>query len=224
MKYFVGSVAKSVEDRLKNVGNAEDAFPIMLKHHPDIGAKHLPNQKRGLLCSLVRKLEFAYEHMDGPERWQDAPVPPPDAFFNSLCRKPIEPEAYEELQRLAEATGATTFEHTLITYLANDILQQADLLLAFRQNFKSITGLDPVHYLGIAGASFSGMLRKTSAKFELITKECMPEGKPEVLMQLSNDTIRGGLSCAFIPHAVANNPDCGEFDENKPHYHKHPLC
>jgi hypothetical protein len=132
MKYFVGSLAKNVEDRLKNVGNAEDAFPIMLKHHPDIAAKHLPNQKRGLLCSLVRKLEFAYEHMDGPERWQDAPVPPPDAFFNSLCRKPIEPEAYEELQRLAEATGATTFEHTLITYLANDILQQADLLLAFR--------------------------------------------------------------------------------------------
>ena len=60
------------------------------------------------------------------------------------------------------------------------------------------------------------MLRKTGAKFELITKECMPEGKPEVLMQLINDNIRGGLSCAFIPHALANNPDCGEFDESKP--------
>jgi hypothetical protein len=117
---------------------------------------------------------------------------------------------------LAEATAATSFEHTLIIYLANDILPQADLLLAFRGEFKKITGLDPVRYLGIAGAAFSGMLRKTGAKFDLITKECMPGDKPKQLMKLVNDNIRGGLSCAFIPHALANNPDCEAYDAAMP--------
>jgi hypothetical protein len=216
MKFFVGSLEKNVKDRLSNVGCAEAAFPTMLQHHPDIVVKTSPEQKRGLLCRLVRKLEFAYEHMDGPERWSEDPVPPQDAFFNKLRKQPLKDEHYEELMSLAEATTATSFEHTLITYLANDILQQADLLLAFRGEFKKITGLDPVHYLGIAGAAFSGMLRKTGAKFDLITTECMPGDKPKQLMKLVNDNIRGGLSCAFIPHALANNPDCEAYDATMP--------
>jgi hypothetical protein len=35
-------------------------------------------------------------------------------------------------------------------------------------------------------------------------------------MELINSNIRGGLSCAFIPHSVANNHRCAGFDDSKP--------
>jgi hypothetical protein len=217
MRFIASSLDKSVAAHLKNLKqDAAKAFPTMLKYHPDIVAKTDDCEKRALLDQLVRKLDFAYDFMDGPECWNAPPVPSKSMFYNSFRGKAIDDEAYIDLHNLAAMTGANTFEQTLVTYLSNDILQQADLLLSFRASFRQITQIDPLHYLGIAGAAFNGVLKQSKAKFELITKESMPGKQPHQLMELINGNISGGLSYAFIPHSVANNHRCADFDPSKP--------
>ena len=49
---------------------------------------------------LIRKACIPYEYLDNCERFDDASLPPPEAFNSTLTNSSIEPEVYERLQEI----------------------------------------------------------------------------------------------------------------------------
>jgi hypothetical protein len=87
------------------------------------------------------------------------------------------------------------------------VLGLADVLENARRGFRQVLGLDILRFLTMAKASWHAALYRSGAEIELVTEQ-----------QLADDIeagLRGGLSCPFQPHAVANDPMTSTYDPSK---------
>jgi len=87
-------------------------------------------------------------------------------------------------------------------YLSTDSLALADVMETMRQKWYDSFDVDVCHYITLASASYSTMLKMTNKDIELLTERQRP---------LMNDIIknlRGGVCCIFQPYARANNWRC----------------
>ncbi|CAE7821899.1 unnamed protein product, partial [Symbiodinium necroappetens] len=164
---------------------------------------------------LLKKIPMPFERMSGPECWEMDPVMPDRSYYNSRLTGEVCSEAkYEEIQKIVDFFGFNTFGEFHDAYLHTD-MALADVIEAYREAFFEHYGLDPVHYVTGASASWDAMLKSCTGRdrpLQLI--------RDEGIYRIVRESVRGGLSNPFQPYAKANNEGIGEdFNEAEPISH-----
>lgn len=217
-KFMKDSLSNLVESLKGNsAADLSSAFPNMVNYHPWI-KNHQGSTAMECLKHLLKKLPFPYESLKDESFWS-APVPTnKKAYFNNLKQEAVDDKEFDDLLLTLRVFNITTGRQLHDIYLQNDILQLADVSENFRTLWHETTGLDPFHKMGLPGAAWDNLLKNSKCKIENITEECC-NGKGYDFMKIVDDNIRGGLSCAFVGHCKANNPNCPEYKECDPSHH-----
>jgi hypothetical protein len=146
------------------------------------------------------------------DNWGAPPVFPPDYYRDDFLDQEVEPADYALVQRIVDTYELQSFADYHDLYLYTDVLALADCLEAFRNAFFEVNGIDPLMCISVPSAAWHALLLKSNPYLELITKE---RGG----LQFYNDcraNIRGGLSCCFQTHAMANDPRHPQFNPELP--------
>jgi hypothetical protein len=160
------------------------------------------------LVLLRRKGVYPYEYVDSFERFDEARLPPKEAFYSQLSREHITDADYQHAQRVWEAFGCKTFGDYHDIYLRTDVLLLADVFETFRNTSMKHYGLDPAHYYTAPGMSWDALLKKIKVNLELLT---------DIDTHLFFEKgLRGGFSMVSHRHAKANNPQVEGHDPEKP--------
>ena len=148
---------------------------------------------------------FPYNFLDSLEKLKEKCLPPIEAFYNDLTGKPCSSENYEIAKETWEAVRCSSFEDYMIYYLKLDVALLTDCFESFRKTAFKAAGLDPVHYFGIPGFTFSFAFKYTGMKLQAI---------PSIDMYLLFEQgIRGGMTFINKHHLEAN------FDQDTGLYH-----
>lgn len=148
---------------------------------------------------------FPYSFLSSIEKLDAESLPSIDHFFNDLTDEPCSKENYEHAKQAWNDAGCFTFKDYLIYYLKLDVALLADCFEKFRHTAVKEAGLDPVHFYGIPGFTFSFAYKFTSMKLQ-----ALPSTE---LYLLFESACRGGM--VFInKHHVES-----DFDETKHLYH-----
>ena len=133
---------------------------------------------------------YPYQFTDSFEKFNYNKVLTKDEFYDSLNKKSISDQEYEQyikvwnnLLKLNPNSNLGTYSDL---YLITDVLALADVFEEFRSTSLQYYELDPVYYVTTPSLAFDAMLKKTNVKLELLTDYDM------VLMVESG--IRGGIS------------------------------
>ena len=207
LKFLKASVGELIASQKKAFPDLSSGFPHMANFHPAVDT--VGGRTHETLEMLLRKVPFPYSAMRDIDFFARPALLDKEAYFNELRQKHISNEEYEEMRHIVASLSITTMRQWHDLYLYTDVLALADCMEAFRHEFHRSTGLDPFHKLGLPGAAWSALLYNSEAKIQNITSECCG-GRGERLMKYVDDNIRGGLSCAFTPYVLANNPNCPE--------------
>ena len=81
---------------------------------------------------MIRKGVYPYEYMDGWEKFEEAGLPPKDAFYSRLNMKGISDQDYEHAQQVWNTMEKKTLGCYHDTYLKTDVLLLADVFETFR--------------------------------------------------------------------------------------------
>jgi len=121
---------------------------------------------------IKNKGEFAYTWYDSPDRENETTLPPAEQFKkDSTVSNEVAEKARQRAVETWQLLGMSRFSDYVDFYCLLDVCQLADILLLFQDNFFKKYGIDPLHFNGIAGASFDAMLhsvhKNLSAKYEI---------------------------------------------------------
>ena len=111
---------------------------------------------------MIRKGVYPYEYMDGWEKFEEAGLPPKDAFYSRLNMKGISDQDYEHAQQVWNTMEKKTLGCYHDTYLKTDVLLLTDVFEAFRDSCLKNYGLDPAHFYTAPGLAWQVLL-KTAA-------------------------------------------------------------
>ena len=219
-KFLKESLEKLIASHLKaSKQDLTSGFPIMAMHHPRIcefsGCATRCLERLNL---LLKKIPYPYSSMRDRSFWTAAVPTDKQAYYDDLRQKEIADKDHKELLEIIEILGITTGRELHDVYLHTDVLALADVCESFREKFFATTGLDPFHKLGLPGAAWDNLLKNSGVLIENITEECCKGGGAQ-LMRYVDANIRGGLSCAFVGHSKANNPNCPDYVPCDPKEH-----
>ena len=215
-KFLKDSLDHLIKSQKKCFADLSAAFPLMTLFHPMVHRGD--NRVQENLELLLRKVPFPYRTMQNSEFFKLPALLDKEAYYDDLRQKPLDDKTYEDMKAIIQKLGVSDMREWHDLYLYTDVLALADCMEAFRHGFVRSTGLDPFHRLGLAGAAWSALLRNSGALIENISKECC-QGGGNQLMKYVDANIRGGLACAFVPHAVARNPKCPNYEACHPSEH-----
>ena len=164
---------------------------------------------------MIRKGVYPYEYMDGWEKFEEAGLPPKDAFYSGLNMKGISDQDYEHAQQVWNTMEKKTLGCYHDTYLKTDVLLLTDVFETFRNTCLKNYKLDPAHFYTAPGLAWQALL-KTAAEHcehEKKRKECRvcpDEFRLELLtdrdmLLMFEKGIRGGITQAVKRYAKANN-------------------
>jgi hypothetical protein len=194
----------AVKDAAKyNRRSLASTFSYVRRYHPS-------KPTDATIPMLMRKAPFPYRALTGPECFNRPPLLPQEEYYDDLKEKPCSDKDYDWLKDVTRSMRDFGDFHD--HYLAMDVLGLADCFENFRGLYKTITGLDIVHYVSLPSFAMSAMLRMTDAKLPLITEDT---GGFDFLNVVDNN-LRGGLSCPFQPYFKANAPELPDYDPDKP--------
>ena len=196
------SLDSLIQSQRKTQGDLSLAFPRMRSLHPQASDDTME--------LLLQKIPMPFRVMNDPSCWLLPALLPRDSYFSDLTGEECSEETYSLIAKVIDTLGLGDFAAYHDVYLCTDVLALADCFQAFRSAFHQEHGLDVAHFISMPSASMSAMLLKTGARLELI---CESNGGWDFMNDV-NANIRGGLSCVFQPHVVANNPEMG--DEYRP--------
>jgi hypothetical protein len=157
---------------------------------------------------LLRKGVFPYQYIDSMERLKETSLPPRDAFYSDLTKQTISEEDYEHACNVFSTMNMQTLEDYMVTYVKTDVSLLACVFEEFRNVCLSKYNLDPAHYYGAPGLSWSACLKMTGMKLELLTDIDM--------VLFIEKGVRGGVSQVSNRLKTANNPYLKEYDCSKP--------
>ena len=148
---------------------------------------------------------FPYNFLDSMECLKTTQLPPIEAFYNDLTAEPCSLENYEKAKQAWKDAGCVTFEEYMIYYLKMDVALLSDCFEKFRKTAFERAGLDPVHYFGIPGFTFSYAYKYTGMKLQAL---------PTIDMYLTFENgLRGGMTFINTHHIEA------WFDEKNKLFH-----
>ena len=123
------------------------------------------------LCGPARKYNkgiFPYIFLDSLECLQSTHLPPIEAFYNDLTGEPCSLEKYEMAKQTWKDARCLTFKDYLVNYLKLDVALLSDCFEQFQKTAFERAGLDPVHYFGIPGFTFSYAYKYTGMKLQAL--------------------------------------------------------
>ena len=95
---------------------------------------------------MIRKGVYPYEYMDGWEKFEEAGLPPKDAFYSGLNMKGISDQDYEHAQQVWNTMEKKTLGWYQDTYWKTDVLLLADVFETFWDTCFKNYKLDPAHF------------------------------------------------------------------------------
>ena len=108
---------------------------------------------------MIRKGVYPYEYMDGREKFEEASLPPKDAFYSRLNMKGISGQDHEHAQQVWNIMEKKTLGCFHDTYLKTDVLLLADVFEAFRNTCLKNYKLDPAHFYTTPGLVWQTLLK-----------------------------------------------------------------
>ncbi|CAH1109449.1 unnamed protein product [Psylliodes chrysocephalus] len=191
---FMNSRLSTLASYLENFPNLRSQFDKLTEDHYKL---------------LTKKGIMPYDYFDSFERFNEACLPPIDAFYNTLENKPCSRRMYLRAQDIWSKFLCRNLGDYVDLYMKTDILLLADVFEQFRSSSHKSYGLDPAHYYTLPGYTWDAMLRQTGQKLELLTDQDM--------FLFIEKGIRGGLSQVCSKRrAHANNKYIPNYDSTKP--------
>ncbi len=157
---------------------------------------------------LMRKGVFCYDYLDCPSKLEQTRLPSKQLFFDKLKAKPISNDDYIHAKKVWVMFNCKTLKDYMENYLSCDVLLLTDIFEAFRSMCFKYYGLDCTSYMSLPQYSFDALLKHSEVELELFHDIDM--------LNFVQKGIRGGTSCIFKRHAVANNSHLRNHDKNKP--------
>ena len=111
---------------------------------------------------------FPYSYLSSLENLEEQSLPPIEMFFNDLTDEPCSQENCEVAKQAWRDAGCVTFKDYLIYYLKLDVSLLTDCFEQFRKTSFETAGLDPVHFYGIPGLTFSFAFKYTGMKLQAL--------------------------------------------------------
>jgi hypothetical protein len=198
-KFLSASLAELVGNLKKNT-NKEDVKTKFTHTYNWIHRKFTTPE---LFDVATKKGVYPYEYIDDLKKLDDKTLPEKSDFF-SLLNGHITDDEYEHATNVWKLLKCSTFKKYHKFYLQSDVMLLADVFENFRTMCMVDFNLDPVHYISLPGFSFDAMLQFTGAKVQLLSDKNM--------FTFFEHSVRGGISQISTRHAVANNPECPNFD------------
>ena len=147
---------------------------------------------------LLRKGVFCYDYLDSEAKLHQRMLPAKQLFFDKLKAKSISTDDYKHAKKVWHVFKCKTLQDYMEVYLKTDVLLLADIFEAFRSMCFQYYGLDVTSYITLPQYSYDALFKMTGAKLEPFYDIDM--------VNFIYKGVRGGVSCIFKRHAVANNP------------------
>ena len=149
---------------------------------------------------------YPYEDMDSWERFNETKLPPKESFYSQLNLEDVTYEDYLHAQKVWKKFKIENLGEYHDLYVQTDTLLLADVFEKFRNTFREIHELDPVHFLSAPGLSWQACLKKTKVNLELLTDIDM--------LLMFESGIRGRMCQSIHTYTKANNKYMKNYDKN----------
>ena len=106
---------------------------------------------------LLRKGVYPYEYVDSFQKFNEAGLPPQQAFFSSLRGEGISEADYDHAQEVYRAFNCQNFGDYHDLYLKSDVLLLADVFENFRDLCLEFYELDPCHFYTSPGTFLASL-------------------------------------------------------------------
>ena len=192
-------------DSLQHLAASLEKLVTGLDDMPHLKAVYATNSEL-----LARKGVYPYEYMDSFDRFNEARLPPIEAFASSLNNgASISQADYRHAQIVWDRLGCNNLGDYHDLYLKTDVLLLTDVFENYRKVAMENYGLDPCHYISAPSLAWDALLKNTGQELELLSDVDM--------YNFVESGLRGGVStCGGLRYAKANNPYLKDYDEQKP--------
>lgn len=157
---------------------------------------------------LLRKGVFPYQYIDSLDRLKERRLPPRECFYSDLTKQTISETDYDHARNVFNSLNMKNLQDYMITYVKSDVSLLACVFEEFRNVCMKQYTLDPAHFYGAPGLSWSACLKMTQLKLELLTDIDM--------VLFIEKGVRGGVCQVSNRFKQANNPYLDGFDKSKP--------
>ena len=151
---------------------------------------------------LMRKSVYPYEYMSSWDKFEEAQLPPIEAFYSNLNMTNVSNDDYQHVQRVWNKFKINSLGEYHDLCLCTDVILLANVFEAFRDTCLEHYKLNPAHFYTSPGLACKACLKKTGVRLELLTD-------PDMLLMFELG-IRGGITQAVHRYAKANNENMGE--------------
>ena len=151
---------------------------------------------------LTRKGIYPYEYMSSWDKFEEAQLPPMEAFYSNLNMSNVSEDNYQHAQKVWKEFGIRNLGDYHYLYLRTDVIPLASVFEAFRNTCLEHYKLDPAHFYISPGLAWKACLKRTGIRLELFTN-------PDMLLMFQRG-IRDGITQAVYRYAVANNRYMGD--------------
>jgi len=149
---------------------------------------------------LARKGVFPYKYLDSYSKLVSVGLPSKDDFHSDLgVGSDISTADYDFACEVFSIFQCQTLQDYMELYLLTDICLLGDVWFQYRRFVMQHYNLDPARFESLPAVAFASALRLSNTKVELISD-------PDMAMFIQR-SVRGGVSYAVRPHAVANNSE-----------------
>lgn len=200
IKDSMSHLPRSLSELVTRITSTEQAITtncLVLKDEVCRRYSHVPDID-SLWKVLARKGEFPYSWLDSWEKLNHTGLPDRHAFDSDLgIGSKISDADYAFAVSVYESFHCTSFRDYLELYLLTDVCLLADVWRQYRIFMLDNYKLDPARFESLPALAFASALKTSNAELDLISD-------PDIALFFQR-SIRGGISYAVHPHAIANN-------------------
>ena len=140
---------KSCTENNNRCEQCKKLIEVLIKQFPSIYQFWSGDSNKFIL--LLRKGVYPYEYMDSWEKFDEATLPPKDAFYSNFNLEDISDGNYENAQKVWDVFEIRNSDEYHDLYVLSHTLLLADVFENFRNMCLDVYGLDPVYFVPAPG-------------------------------------------------------------------------
>ena len=117
---------------------------------------------------LLRKGVYLYEYMDSWEKFDKTTILPKETFYSELNGEGISDADYAHIKTVCEVFKIKNWDEYHNLYAQSDTFLLADVFESFRNMCLKEYGLNPAHFLTVAGLTWDACLKKNKSRIRII--------------------------------------------------------
>nr|CAG8650043.1 12005_t:CDS:2 [Entrophospora candida] len=184
-------VSRFTSNRLKCIPENVGKYKAM-----DVGQLHFLDSFQHMSMGLDKLVECMNSNLEKKD------------FYSLLNQQNISKADYAYAQEVWQKFEMKTFSEYHDLYLETDVLLLVDVFMNYTIMCLKDDGLGPSHYVSAPGMFNDSLYKSSGAEIKLLTDLDQ--------YMLVERGICGGMSMVSQRYAKANNPQCPDYDENKP--------